>query len=76
MCVSCLIYVGFYLRIIDLAIRDGPRWGFGALLIPPVALLYVITHWEKTRHPFLMALMSLGVAFLGSVLASGTHQGG
>jgi len=44
-------------------------WGLGYLLVPFVALVFVIMHWDVAKKPFLMSLLSIPLILLGVVLA-------
>jgi hypothetical protein len=49
-------------------------WGLGSLFVPFVSLIFVITHWEVAKRPFLIALAGSVLIIIGSVLAgTGIH---
>lgn len=49
------------------AFRTSLLWGFGCLLVAPVAILYLIFYWNDAKKPF--AIQVLGMI----VIASGTY---
>ncbi len=68
-----LIFIGgaiglFYgIKLIVLAFQTSVLWGLGYLLVPFVALIFVIMHWSEAGKPFLMSLISIPF-FVGGVL--------
>ncbi len=59
--------------IVVIAFQESVLWGLGCLLIPCIALYYVITHWEKTKKPFLIEVAGGVICAIGSALVT---QGG
>ena len=53
-----ILYIGLGIFIIGgiglliAAFRSSILWGFTVLLIPPVAILYLIVHWQDAKGPF------------------------
>lgn len=43
------------------AFRQHALWGFGCLLLPPLAVVFLFVHWSRARRPF-------GLALLGAVV--------
>jgi hypothetical protein len=56
------------IRIILIAFSTGIIWGLTALLTPFI-IIFVITHWEKSRNPFLQNLVAGVIAITCSMLA-------
>jgi F0F1-type ATP synthase assembly protein I len=54
------------------AFQAGILWGLGYLIVPFVALIFVIVHWEDTKSPFLKGLLSIPFIVIGTLL---TPQG-
>ena len=47
--------------------RESTLWGLGMLIIPLVSLIFVLTHWEDAKKPFIIQvvgwlLMAAGMA--------------
>jgi hypothetical protein len=59
--------------IVVIAFQESVLWGLGCFFIPCVALYYVITHWEKTKKPFLIEVVGGVICAIGSALVT---QGG
>jgi hypothetical protein len=55
--------------IIVIAFQDSVLWGLGSLLIPLVALVFVIQHWEETKKPFLIEIGGIVLAVAGGAMA-------
>lgn len=56
------------------AFRSGIWWGLGSLLLAPVWLIFVFTHWAEAKKGFLISLASfalmLPVAFIGGLMSA------
>ena len=61
--------------IVVIAFQDSVLWGLLCLFIPCVALYYVITHWEKTKKPFLIEVVGGVICAVGSLLVTGVGGG-
>jgi hypothetical protein len=46
----------------------GFMWGIGSLLFGPIALVWLATHWDDGKYPFLINLASVAVFGLGMFL--------
>ena len=62
---GALLVLGSWILIIVIAFADELLWGLLCLIIPPVVLLYILTHFDETKifaFAFLLggALMKLG----------------
>jgi hypothetical protein len=51
------------------AFKESVLWGLGALFVPFVILIFVITHWAQTGKLFLYNVAATVVLVVGSVLA-------
>ncbi|WP_198265161.1 hypothetical protein [sulfur-oxidizing endosymbiont of Gigantopelta aegis] len=58
-----IIVVGGILLLIE-AFKVGIIWGLACLLISPVALVFIILHWDIAKKPFFIQLFGVGVLFL------------
>lgn len=71
---SLLIILGYFgllvtgIWLLYLAFQESVIWGVVCLCIPAVSLIFVITHWEESKAPFLGSLASLVPLFLGRLL--------
>jgi hypothetical protein len=50
---------GFWVLIV--AFRTGLLWGLGCLFIPFVELIFVVTHWEEAKRPFLLQVIGIAI---------------
>lgn len=66
--IACLI--GLIGLIID-AFREDFFWGLGCLLFLPVALAFVVFHWEEAKKPFFIWLIGFGMIILAVLMISG-----
>jgi hypothetical protein len=37
--------------------QEGMLWGIGMLLIPLVSLIFVLTHWQDAKKPFVVQVV-------------------
>jgi len=57
-----LLYLGGLISLIGgiwllvVAFKQSVWWGLGSLFIGPVALVFVILHWQDSKKPFLISL--------------------
>jgi len=51
------------------AFQTSILWGLGSIFVPFVSLIFVITHWEIARRPFLISLGGAVLLIIGSVLS-------
>jgi uncharacterized membrane protein len=58
----------FYIQILIKAFQTSIGWGLGSLIVSPVALVFVFTHWAETKKPFLYWLLTLVPCILGAIL--------
>ena len=71
--IGTLIAIVGGLWIVVIAFQESVLWGLCSLFIPCVALYYVITHWEKTKKPFLIEVAGGLLCALGSALLTQAH---
>ena len=71
-----LFYVGFGIFVVGgfglliAAFRTSILWGLAVLLVSPVALFYVIVHWQDAKEPFKLQLFGI-VAIVVSAYMNG-----
>ncbi len=75
---TILLVVGYILLgvgglwLIITAFQTSIGWGLGSLLFWPVALAFVVMHWDTAKKPFLTELV--GIPFLvGGMFLAGAH---
>ena len=63
--IEILLYAGLVIFIIGgiglliAAFRTHILWGLGVLLIAPVAVIYLIVHWQDGKGPFKLQIFGL-----------------
>lgn len=45
---------GIWLLVV--AFQESVWWGLGSLFLTPVAIVFVILHWQVSKKPFLISL--------------------
>lgn len=55
------------LWLLGQAFSINTLWGLGCMLIPPVAVAFVLTHWRQARDPLLLVLLGLA-ALVGAAV--------
>lgn len=58
----------FGIILIVQAFQTSVLWGLGYLFIPFVSLIFVFTHWEQTKNPFLKSMLSMFIFLVGTLL--------
>lgn len=56
------------IMLLIVAFRESVLWGIGCLIIPFVALIFVIMHWSAAKKAFFIQLAGLALIFIGVVL--------
>ncbi|QWP76583.1 hypothetical protein J5226_23890 [Lysobacter sp. K5869] len=67
------LVAGIWLLVV--AFRENVWWGLGSLLLSPVALVFVILHWQQAKKPFLINLGGLALVIAGALLSQGQSAG-
>ena len=67
--IGTLIVVFYSIILLVKAFQTSVLWGLGYLLVPFVALIFIIMHWETAKKPFLMGFVSIPFYIVGFVLA-------
>lgn len=63
--IEILLYAGLGIFIIGgiglliAAFRTHILWGLGVLLVAPVAIIYLIVHWQDAKGPFKLQIFGL-----------------
>lgn len=55
-------------KILVAAFKESLLWGLGSLIVPLVALIFVVTHWDEGKSGFLWSVAGLVLMFAGSAL--------
>jgi hypothetical protein len=50
------------------AFQTSILWGLGSMFVPFVSLIFVFTHWEIAKRPFLISLAGAVFIIVGSLL--------
>ena len=48
--------------------KESVLWGIAMLLINVVSLIFVITHWQQAKRPFLLQIVGLVLVVAGVML--------
>ena len=57
-----------HIGILIEAFKEGIAWGLGTLLVPFVALIFVVMHWQETRKPLLLSVAGNLIWIAGAVM--------
>ncbi len=64
----CLIGgIGFLIA----AFRTSILWGLAVLLISPVAIVYLIVHWQDAKEPFKIQLIGFVIMLITAYINGG-----
>jgi hypothetical protein len=72
--IGAIIGLIFGIQLLILAFRTSILWGLGYLLVPFVALIFVIVHWQEAKTPFLRCLLAIPF-YVGGMLLLGAGGG-
>ena len=64
-----LIAIWYGIILLIKAFQTSILWGLGYLLVPFVALIFVIVHWDVAKKPFLMSLLAIPLIAVGVTLS-------
>ena len=59
----------FGIQLLIQAFQTSVLWGLGYIFIPFVSLIFVIKYWERTKTPFLRALIAIPFFIVGAMLS-------
>jgi hypothetical protein len=65
-----LICFAAYTWFIVVAFKQDILWGFGCLLMPLVAPVFLMLHWDECKKPLLASAIGAAVCLLGSFLGA------
>ena len=69
---QALVFLGIFISIIGgiglliAAFRVSALWFLLCFFISPVALVFVVLHWDEAKNPFLLQLVGFGLIFAGA----------
>lgn len=72
---SLLVVIGLVLLFIGglaflvAAFRESILWGLGVFFFSPIALVFLILHWQRAKGAFFLQLYGLGFILAGVILA-------
>ena len=66
--VGIMVALVGWIMIVVAAFRVSAGWGVGSLLIPLIALIFVITHWQDARRPFFIQLGGTALWLIGAMV--------
>ena len=66
--VGLLVAIAGWLMVVVAAFRESVGWGIGSLLVPLVALIFVITHWQDARRGFFTQLGGTAIFIFGALI--------
>jgi hypothetical protein len=61
--VAMTLFGGFWL--LSIIFQEGCLWALGSFFVPIIGLIFVFTHWEDTKKPFLVQVAGAGIFLLG-----------
>ena len=70
-----LLYLGGLISFIGgiwllvVAFKQSVWWGLGSFFIAPVALVFVILHWQDSKKPFLISLAGGVLCVIAAMMA-------
>ncbi|WP_226664272.1 hypothetical protein [Microbulbifer aggregans] len=70
----CLVFAlvlsaALWIYLVRVCFANSTVHGIVALLLPPIALLSLLPHWQQYRQLFLMALGAFGFISIAIILA-------
>jgi len=57
------------IRLLIVMFQESILWGIGSMILPFVSLIFVITHWEESKKPFLIQMAAIPFIILGVMLS-------
>ena len=67
--VGLLLMLAGALSFLLAAFREGLLWGLGVLFVPPLALVFLIVHWQVAKRGFFLKLYGIGLVVVGALIA-------
>lgn len=65
--IGIIIAAGCGIWLLVVAFKESVMWGVGSIVCNIVSLIFVITHWDDAKRPFLGQLAGLGLIFLAGL---------
>lgn len=62
--IGVIVTIAGGIGLLIAAFKTSMLWGIGSFLFTPVALLFVVLHWDVARNPFLLTLGGLALCFI------------
>lgn len=66
--VGIMVAIVGWIMIVVAAFRVSAGWGVGSLLVPLIALIFVITHWQDARRGFFTQLGGTALFVIGAMI--------
>lgn len=57
-----------YAWLLVVAFKQDILWGLGCLLIQPVAFVFLILHWDKSKKPFFASVVGAVICLIGMLI--------
>lgn len=62
--IGAIVAIAGGIGLLIAAFKTSMLWGIGSFLFTPVAVLFVVLHWDVARNPFLLTLGGLALCFI------------
>ena len=59
--IGLIVHLIGWIMLIVVAWRESIWWGLLSIFVPFVALIFVITHWQDAKRPFLISISGTAV---------------
>lgn len=77
-----LLIIGWVVAVVGgimllvVAFKESVLWGLGCLLVPFVALIFLIMHWSQAKNAFFVQLAGMALIFIALVAGAmlGVHH--
>lgn len=66
--IGIIMAIIFGFQLLILAFKNSIWWGLGFLFVPMVNFIFVFTHWNEAKTPFLRLLLSIPCFVIGGLL--------
>ncbi len=60
-----MVFVGGIWLLVE-AFKESLLWGFGCLIISPIALVFIVMHWSVSKIPFFIQIAGFALMFIGA----------
>jgi len=72
--IGLVVHLIGWIMLIVVAWRESIWWGLLSIFVPFVALIFVITHWQDAKRPFLISISGTAVFVLGAMVTPTTPK--